>query len=289
VVFVYFSNPVLASVGPYNRRTMIAPTLLALDFDGVVCDGRPEYFETAWRAYVEAWPPPALTPGRPDKVAAQFSTLRPLIESGWEMPLLLHALLAGVGEASLANRHVWLTTAKGLMADAGVSAETLGRALNRIRDEWFARDPDGWLSHHGFYPGMVARLMSLADGGPRVVIVTTKAERFVRALMAAQNPRLAAIAVIGREPGAPVPKPVTLRRLADKYGVGADGTGLWFVEDMLETLEATATRPELAGARLFLADWGYNTAEDRARAGAAGRVRRLSLDCFAGPLEAWPG
>src|SRR4030095_16102158 len=93
----------------------------------------------------------------------------------------------------------------------------------------------------------------------------------------------------GGAPGAPVPKPVTLRRLADKYGVGADGTGLWFVEDMLETLEATATRPELAGARLFLADWGYNTAEDRASVGAAGRIRRLSLDCFAGPLEAWPG
>jgi hypothetical protein len=39
---------------------------------------------------------------------------------------------------------------------------------------------------------------------------------------------------------------------------------------------------EVDGARLFLADWGYNTAEDRASVGAAGGVRRLSLDCFAG-------
>jgi phosphoglycolate phosphatase-like HAD superfamily hydrolase len=254
----------------------------------VVCDGRPEYFETAWRAYVEAWPPPALTPGRPDSVAAQFATLRPLIESGWEMPLLVHALLAGVPPARLANRHVWLSTAKELMTGAGVSSETLGRALNRTRDEWFARDPDGWLSHHRFYPGIVARLVSLTAGGPRVVIVTTKAERFVRALLAAQNPKLTTLEVIGREPGAPVPKPVTLRRLGDRYGVGADGTGLWFVEDLLETLEATATRPELAGARLFLADWGYNTPEDRASVSGSGRVRLLSLEGFAGPLEAWP-
>ena len=58
-------------------------------------------------------------------------------------------------------------------------------------------------------------MVSLAERGTRVVIVTTKAERFVRALLAAQNPGLAAIEVIGREPGAPVPKPVTLRRLAD--------------------------------------------------------------------------
>ena len=129
------------------------------------------------------------------------------------------------------------------MAEAGVSAETLGRALNRTRDEWFARDPDGWLTHHRFYPGIVAPPGVARRRGPRVVIVTTKAERFVRALLAAQNPGLATIEVIGREPGAPVPKPVTLRRLADKYGVGVDGAGLWFVEDMLETLEATATRP----------------------------------------------
>jgi phosphoglycolate phosphatase-like HAD superfamily hydrolase len=267
---------------------MTAPSLLALDFDGVVCDGRPEYFETAWRAYVEAWPPPALTPGRPDNVAAQFSTLRPLIESGWEMPLLIHALLAGVGPARLASRHVWLKTAKELMDGAGVSAETLGRALNRTRDESFARDRDGWLSHHRFYPGVITRLVALTSGEPRVVIVTTKAERFVRALLAGQNPNLTAIEVIGREPGAPVPKPVILRRLGDRYGIGADGTGLWFVEDLLETLETTATKPELAGARLFLADWGYNTPEDRASVNESGRVRLLSLERFAGPLEAWP-
>ena len=267
---------------------MTIPTLLALDFDGVVCDGRPEYFETAWRAYVEAWPPPALTAGRPDGVAARFAALRPLVESGWEMPLLVHALLAGVGEGALANRHVWLTTAKGLMDGAGVSAEALGRALNHVRDEWFARDPDGWLAHHRFYPGVVTRLASLPGEGPRVVIVTTKAERFVRALLAAQDPRLTALEVVGREPGAPVPKPVTLRRLGDKYGVPADGTGLSFVEDMLETLQATAARPELAGARLFLADWGYNTPEDRASLSGPGRVRLLSLAHFAGPLDAWP-
>ena len=52
------------------------------------------------------------------------------------------------------------------MAEAGVLAETLGRALNRTFDEWFARDRDGWPTHHRFYPGVVARLASLADSGP---------------------------------------------------------------------------------------------------------------------------
>lgn len=263
---------------------MKAPTVLALDFDGVVCDGRPEYFETAWQAYVAAWPQP-LTRQRPAAIAARFAELRPLIESGWEMPLMVHALLAGVDARALKDRHGWLEAAPGLMAAGGVTAEALGRALNRVRDEWFARDAAGWLAHHRFYPGVPARLVALLDGPTRLVIVTTKTERFAHALLVGADPRLSALTVIGREPGQPVPKPVILRRLADGHGLGAAAAGLWFVEDMLETLEATAARAELAGVQLFLADWGYNTPADRAR--VDGRIRLLSLSGFTAPLEAW--
>lgn len=265
---------------------MTPPALLALDFDGVVCDGRPEYFETAWQAYAAAWPAP-LTTTRPAAVAARFSDLRPLIESGWEMPLLVHALLAGVDGPALADRRAWLATAPGLMREAGVGAETLGRALNRVRDDWFARDPGSWLAHHRFYPGVAAQLAALLDGPTRVVVVTTKAERFVRQLLAGEDRRLSAVTVIGREPGKPVPKPDILRRLADAQGLGADAAGTWFVEDMLETLETTAARADLAGARLFLAGWGYNTPADRAHVAAGGRITLLSLERFAAPLATW--
>jgi phosphoglycolate phosphatase-like HAD superfamily hydrolase len=267
---------------------MTAPRILALDFDGVVCDGRPVYFETGWQAYVAAWPKPALTALRPAAIAARFSELRPLIESGWEMPLMVHALLAGVGDDALKDRAAWLQAAPGLMKPSGVSAETLGRALNTVRDDWFARDPASWVALHRFYPGVPAAMAALLGGPTEVVIVTTKAERFARALLASADPRLAQVTVIGREPGKPVPKPDILRRLADRAGLGADGAGLWFVEDMLETLESTAERPELAGARLFLCDWGYNVAADRAHAARHRRIRVLSLPQFAGPLDAWP-
>jgi phosphoglycolate phosphatase-like HAD superfamily hydrolase len=264
---------------------MRPPAILALDFDGVVCDGRPEYFESAWQAYVAAWPHP-LTRVRPDALAGRFGALRPLVESGWEMPLLLHALLAGVEARALSDRAAWRKGAGALLAIGGVTAETLGRALNRVRDEWFARDAAGWLAHHSFYPGVPGRLVALLDGPTRVIVVTTKTERFARALLAGADPRLAALRVIGREPGAPVPKPDILRRLADEHGLGTDAAEMWFVEDMLETLEATAARSDLAGARLFLADWGYNTPADRAHVGA--RISLLSLERFVGALDAWP-
>lgn len=268
---------------------MSVPAVLALDFDGVVCDGRSEYFETAWQAYVAAWPGPLAT-ARPAAVAARFRALRPLIESGWEMPLLVHALLAGVDAEALASRAAWLQAAPELLQRAGVSAEALGRALNRVRDDWFARDAAGWLAHHRFYPGVPDRLVSLLDGPTRVVIVTTKTERFARALLAGADRRLAALTVIGRDPAVPVPKPAILRRLADAGRLDAAATGLWFVEDMLETLEATARRDDLGGVRLFLADWGYNTPAARARVTATGgRIGLLSLERFVAPLETWPG
>lgn len=261
------------------------PAVLVLDFDGVLCDGRPEYFEASRRAYRQAWPGARDVPA---SAAAAFGARRPLVESGWEMPALLHAVVAGEPAAALIDRAAWLATARRLLDAAGLAPETLGRALNAARDAWFARDPDDWVRHHAFYPGVVARLVDVTAAGTPAAIVTTKAERFARALLAAQDGRLAALPVVGREPGRTVPKPESLTRLAAAHGLGAGGEGLWFVEDLLETLETVHATPALARARLFLAGWGYNTLEQRARVGWRGPVRLLSLGAWGVPFAAWP-
>src|SRR3954470_2676195 len=143
---------------------MTPPRILALDFDGVVCDGRPEYFETAWQAYVAAWPKPALTAARPAAIAARFSELRPLIESGWEMPLMVHALLAGVGDDALTDRAAWLKAAPGLMKAAGGGCGAGGKALNPGRDGLFARRPGPWGRLHPFLPGVAAKVRAPLGG-----------------------------------------------------------------------------------------------------------------------------
>jgi phosphoglycolate phosphatase-like HAD superfamily hydrolase len=262
------------------------PALLALDFDGVLCDGRREYFEASRRAYREAWPG-AREVGPASAMA--FAAYRPLVESGWEMPVLLHALVAGEPPAALIDRAAWQATARRLLDSAGVASETLGRALNGVRDAWFARDPEDWVRHNVFYPGIATRLMAAVETGTRVVVVTTKAERFARALLVAQHPRLGELPVVGREPGRAVSKPETLTRLALAHGLQRGAHDLWFVEDLLETLEAVHGTPALAGARLFLADWGYNTLEQRASVGWSRHVRLLSLAAWAAPFSAWPG
>jgi phosphoglycolate phosphatase-like HAD superfamily hydrolase len=262
-----------------------APKVLALDFDGVLCDGRAEYFEAARRAYRATWPGARDVP---DNGAVAFGAHRPLVESGWEMPVLLHAIVAGEPESGLVDRVAWLPTARRLLDGARLTPQTLGLALNRVRDEWFAQDPGDWVRHNTFYPGIVARLVEiLADSTP-VAIVTTKAERFARALLASQDARLAALPVVGREPGGTIPKPESLTRLAAAHGLQLGAQGLWFVEDLLETLDSVRAAPALAAARLFLADWGYNTLEQRASVGWRRHVRLLSLGMWAAPFAAWP-
>ena len=263
-----------------------APRVLALDFDGVVCDGRPEYFETARRAYAAAWP--GADVARAPAVAGRFAAARPLVESGWEMPVLLHALVRGVPESELVDREAWRPASRRLLAEAGVDPERLARALNAARDAWFRHDPDDWLRHHAFYPGICARLVQALDGGVGVAVVTTKAERFARALLAAQHPRLAGVPVIGREPERTIPKPESLLRLTAEHGLPAGADGLWFVEDLLETLESVRAAPGLHAARLFLADWGYNTLEQRASVGTRAHIALLSLAELAGPFAVWP-
>ena len=59
---------------------MIVPDILALDFDGVCCDGMREYFETSRRTHALIWP------AEPMPAAEHFdafAAMRPVILSGW--------------------------------------------------------------------------------------------------------------------------------------------------------------------------------------------------------------
>jgi len=252
-----------------------APAILALDFDGVLCDGMREYFESAWRAYRRLRP--RAPPRPPAGLFARFARLRPLVESGWEMPVLIHALRAGASRAS--RLRDWRPDA--WLADLAATREAVGAALDRVRDEWIAHDETGWLASHAFYPGVIERLRRLAGGPVRVVVVTTKEGRFVRTLLARQGLTLGDADLYGKE--ARRPKRTTLLELV----AGGDATRVWFVEDRLRTLEDVKREPALAGARLFLAAWGYNTADDRATARNDGRIVLLTLARFARTFSAW--
>ena len=247
---------------------MTVPSILALDFDGVVCDGLAEYFESAWRTYALLWASPGAV--APAGLAERFYALRPVIESGWEMPLVVKALLAGVKDATIAEQ--WADLAPQLLD--GRETTEVGARLDRVRDEWIAADRAGWLRQHRFYPGVIDRLRALAGGPTRVVIITTKEGRFVRELFAQQDLDFPADRIHGKE--SKRPKSDVLRALK----TDSPGLRTCFVEDRFKTLEGIKTHGDLDDVRLFLAGWGYNFPAEREAARRDGRIRLVSLEDF---------
>jgi phosphoglycolate phosphatase-like HAD superfamily hydrolase len=257
------------------------PNLLALDFDGVICNGLVEYFQTAWRTYCQIWSPDDSTP--PEGFAESFYRLRPVIETGWEMPILICAKMQGIDEeAILAN---WGQIAQKILVEEGLEPKTLAAQLDGLRDNWIASDLDGWLSLHQFYPGVVQQVQKLLDSPIQVFIITTKEGRFVRSLLQQQGIDFPTQQLFGKESGKP--KHQVLRELLAEYTKEAQPPVIWFVEDRLKTLQNVQKYGELAEVGLYLANWGYNTAAERQEADEDDLIRVLSIEQFSQDFSVW--
>lgn len=262
-----------------------APTILALDFDGVLCDGMLEYFQTSWRTYCQIWQPKNQTP--PDDLAPSFYRLRPVVETGWEMPILLRALMLGVAESKVLED--WSVIVQKLIESENLDAPAIGKQLDAIRDEWIEADLEGWLGLHQFYPGVIERISRILspekdslENFTQLYIVTTKEGRFVKQLLQQQGIPLAEAQIIGKE--CQRPKYETLLQLIEKAGAG---TKLWFVEDRLKTLQLVEQQFDLNEVRLYLANWGYNTQVQQESVRNEPRIRLLSLSMFAQDFSLW--
>ncbi|AFY35487.1 HAD family hydrolase [Calothrix sp. PCC 7507] len=255
------------------------PTILALDFDGVICDGLIEYFEVAWRTYCQIWSSAKDTPA--DDLALRFYRLRPVIETGWEMPVLIKALVDGIADEKILQQ--WATITPQILLDHKLQAREIGAKLDNIRDEWIATDLAGWLSLHRFYPGVVEKIKVTLASAVKLYIVTTKEGRFVQQLLQQEGVDLPPTAIFGKEEKRP--KYEILRELKQKADF--QPVSLWFVEDRLKTLQLVQKQPDLNDVKLFLADWGYNTQSERETAKKDPQIQLLSLSQFAKDFSAW--
>jgi len=259
--------------------TASSPKILALDFDGVICDGLIEYFEVAWRTYCQIWSPTNDTP--PDDLALRFYRLRPVIETGWEMPVLIKALVDGISDEKIL--HEWVSIAPKLLLDDNLQPKEIGTKLDNQRDEWITTDLDGWLSLHRFYPGVIEKIKLTLDSGVKLYIVTTKEGRFVQQLLRQEGINLPPQSIFGKE--VKRPKYEIIRELIQ--AAGNNQVSLWFVEDRFKTLQLVQQQPDLEDVKLFLADWGYNTQAERETAQNDPRIQLLSLSQFAKDFSAW--
>jgi hypothetical protein len=241
-----------------------------------------EYFETTRRTYVKIWPSDPV-PG--EDVFPAFRTLRPVIMSGWEMPILLRAILQGRPVASIAQQ--WEQVRDALVNEGPLRGtpltSLLADTLDGVRRAWIAADRHGWLKRNVPYCS-VEEMRHLVAEPERTVLVTTKEGEFARQILEHWGVHLAAIQ--GKEAG--THKCENLRALiADYTEAHGRRPRLWFVEDRLETLQHVTTHADLAGVGLFLAAWGYNTEETRASVQAGGHIRLLALERFRQGSGVW--
>lgn len=258
-----------------------APTVLALDFDGVLCDGMLEYFQTSWQAYCKVWEPKNQTP--PVDLEQSFSRLRPVVETGWEMPILIRALMLGITEAKILED--WSVIVQKIIEAENLDSQAIGKQLDELRDQWIETDLKGWLKLHQFYPGVIERVHRILSGAGKsaqLYIVTTKEGRFVKQLLEQQGIKLTEEQIIGKE--SKRPKSQTLLQLLKNAGEGAS---LWFVEDRLKTLQLVEQEFELNEVRLYLANWGYNMPAQQEFVRQDPRIQLLSLSMFAQDFEFW--
>lgn len=247
------------------------PDILALDFDGVVCNGLLEYFATTQRAYHQIWQEEA-----GDSFAPSFYRLRPVIETGWEMPILLRALVLGISEAEILTD--FQAIAKQIINQEGLTRQVVVKQLDRVRDEWIKDNLASWLDLHSFYPGVVEQLGKIINSPIQLYIVTTKEGRFAQQLLQQQDLDLPATQIIGKE--SKRPKYETLRILRDRHQEPGAKINITFVEDRLQALQEVAQQDDLQFVQLYLADWGYNFQSDRLIAAQDGRIKLLSLKDF---------
>ena len=256
-----------------------SPSILALDFDGVICDGLIEYFQVAWRAYCGVWLAESKIP--PDGLAETFYPLRAVIETGWEMPVLIKALIEGIPDEEIYQG--WHNISKQILEKDNLKSQDIAKKLDGIRDEWINNDLDGWLSLNRFYPGTIEKIRSIASSSVELYIITTKEGRFVKQLLQIWGVELNSELIFGKE--VKRPKYEIIRELIRKHNTSPGN--VWFVEDRLKTLQVVKKLPDLQDVKLFLASWGYNTASEREAAKNDERIKLISLAQFVQDSFAW--
>ncbi len=252
--------------------------VLALDFDGVICDSAAELAHSAWRACQKIWPEDFADPIAADLVES-YRRCRPVIKTGFESIPLVRMLVDGVDPTLIEGDFPGLVAAA--MEKHGLQRDELIELFGRTRDQWMANDLQGWLAVHEFYPGVIEALN--ASSLPQFII-TTKQKRFADALIDAAGLAIAHDQVFGLESGK---KGNVLASLSARF----PDAKIHFIEDRLKTLAALnepATCQELLH---YFALWGFNTAQERRKAAAMAGIAALQLSDFsafaADPMGIW--
>jgi phosphoglycolate phosphatase-like HAD superfamily hydrolase len=247
---------------------MSKPQLYALDFDGVICDSALETSLTAWRAAREyLWP--KMPEHIPAELIEQFKFVRPALETGYEAILIVRLLFEGLDPTTLLNE--FTHRIEGLIHRDQLDTDRLKKRFGHTRDLWIENDLVDWLNMNPLFPGIQTKLAAINSA--HCFIITTKQERFVQHILNANQISIPKEQIFGLE--RKLSKQQVLRQLQDEH----PGHPIVFLEDRLPTLITVNNDQDLKGIQLLLANWGYNTAQDKQQASEL-KLKRIDLSDF---------
>jgi len=238
--------------------------IYALDFDGVICDSAIETAITGWKVASQLWSDMAGTVPTEQHID-QFRQLRPMLETGYESILFMRLLQQGESVESIK-----INIANFLKELSG-DTDALKKIFGQTRDQWIDNARAEWLEMNPLFAGVADKLQQL-NGSPWYII-TTKQERFVEEILKVNQVHLEPENIFGLD--AKMSKQAVLLALQEKHG----DTPLCFVEDRVQTLVDVLDTPKLKTLKLQLADWGYNTQQDKELAKTKG-IPLVSLADF---------
>ncbi len=230
--------------------------VLALDFDGVLCDSAAETGTAGWKAGGAIWPD-MVAERPPEEILAGFRMARPVIETGHESILLMRLLLDGEAPEILLER--FGERAPGVVARSGLDTAALKALFGETRERWASAAGDAWVAESPLYPGVAGWLRGVPTSAA-LYIVTTKERRFVERLLTGHGIDFPSARIFGLDAGRP--KEQILRELVEHH----PGQTVCFVEDRLATLKRCRADAGLGQVALRLAEWGYNTEAERREA-----------------------
>jgi phosphoglycolate phosphatase-like HAD superfamily hydrolase len=231
---------------------MSSNKLYALDFDGVICDSALETSITGWKAARQyLWP--KMPEHIPADLIEQFKFVRPALETGYEAILIVRLLFEGVDPQALLDD--FSHRIESLIRRDQIDTDKLKQRFGHVRDQWIANNLDDWLTTNPLFQGVQEKLASI--NSKHCFIITTKQERFVEKILSANDISIPREQIFGLERN--LSKQQVLRQLQDDH----PSHPIIFLEDRLPTLINVMNDHDLKDIQLLLADWGYNTEQDK--------------------------
>ncbi|KAL3795368.1 hypothetical protein HJC23_009541 [Cyclotella cryptica] len=262
--------------------------LFLFDFDGVVCDSCDECTVSAWRTChllnAIKGDTSLSTTHPPQWLFDKMREIRPAIEVGWQIPVLLSVLMEQNYASSpdcpamtvpeiLENYESLVLT---WLEQHSLIADDMIHTFGKVRDDWIENDLTSWLDINVFYHG-IAKAISHCSG--EVVLVTTKQQRFATALVRHAGIPTSAMpddSIYGL--GMYKSKAdVIVERMTKRK---TDPENTHFFEDRWPTIAKCLKDKRLEKVKFYLCSWGYCTPGEVALASQEPRVEVLSLDDF---------